>query len=74
MHEPTRLATPTDDDRIAELRARRRARVRWLAVRSAFTALGLLLLAAFVYWLLITIGGRDVLLAQIVARLPAEPR
>ncbi len=58
---------------IAELRARRRARVRVLAVRSAFTTLGLLLLAVvLLYWLLMTVGGRDVLLSQIVARLPAD--
>ncbi|NZA25877.1 translocation/assembly module TamB domain-containing protein [Luteimonas sp. SJ-92] len=58
--------------RIAELRQRRRARLRWLAWRSAI-GLGVLLLAAagLAYWLLMTLGGRDFLLAQIVARLPA---
>ncbi|WP_407353263.1 translocation/assembly module TamB domain-containing protein [Luteimonas sp. R10] len=58
--------------RIAELRARRRARLRWLALRSAI-GLGVLLLLAgvLVYWLLMTLGGRDFLLAQVVARLPA---
>ena len=61
------------DDAIAELRARRRARVRVLAIRSAFTTLGLVLLATVVlYWLLMTVGGRDVLLSQIVTRLPAD--
>ena len=58
--------------RIAELRARRKARVRTLAVRSA---IGLAVLAALVlllvYWLLSTLGGRDFLLSQVGARLPA---
>lgn len=59
------------EERIAELRKRRRARLRWLAIRASLLAGVLtLLLAAFVYWLLTTIGGRDLLLAQIVARLP----
>lgn len=66
---------PSDphEQRIAELRRRRRARLRWLAVRGSLAAAALtLLLAAFVYWLLTTVGGRDLLLAQIVARLPAD--
>jgi len=38
---------------------------------SGFTLLGLVLLALLlVYWLLQTVAGRDVLLAQVVARLP----
>jgi len=38
---------------------------------SGFTVLGLVLLALLlVYWLLQTVAGRDVLLAQVVARLP----
>ena len=58
--------------RIAELRARRRARARVLARRSAFTAVGLALLVLVVaWWLLSTLGGRDFLLAQVKARLPA---
>jgi translocation and assembly module TamB len=58
--------------RIAELRARRRARAKVLARRSAFTALGLaLLVAVLAWWLLQTFGGRDFLLAQVKARLPA---
>ncbi|HEY4560488.1 MAG TPA: translocation/assembly module TamB, partial [Lysobacter sp.] len=59
--------------RIAELRAKRRARMRWLAIRSSIVA-GVLALgvAALLYWLLTTIGGRDVLLAQIKMRLPAD--
>ena len=58
--------------RIAELRARRRARVKVLARRSAFTAAGLVLLAAVLaWWLLGTLGGRDFLLAQVESRLPA---
>ncbi|HVI59446.1 MAG TPA: translocation/assembly module TamB domain-containing protein [Luteimonas sp.] len=58
--------------RIAELRARRRARAKVLARRSAFTAVGLALLAGVLaWWLLQTLGGRDFLLAQVKARLPA---
>ncbi|MDH5822062.1 translocation/assembly module TamB domain-containing protein [Luteimonas sp. RD2P54] len=58
--------------RIAELRQRRRARLRWLAWRSAIALGALLLVAAgLAYWLLMTLGGREFLLAQIVARLPA---
>lgn len=39
---------------------------------SGFTVLGLVLLALLLlYWLLQTVAGRDVLLAQVVARLPA---
>lgn len=61
--------------RIAELRTKRRARLRWLAIRSSIVA-GVLTLgvAALLYWLLTTIGGRDVLLAQIRQRLPAEAK
>ena len=71
--------TPAERDaheaRIAELRAKRRARLRWLAARGSLVA-GVLTLgfAALLYWLLATIGGRDVLLAQIQQRLPAEAR
>ncbi|MFC3716114.1 translocation/assembly module TamB domain-containing protein [Luteimonas soli] len=58
--------------RIAELRARRRARAKVLARRSAFTAFGLaLLVAVLAWWLLGTLGGRDFLLAQVKSRLPA---
>ena len=67
---------PTRDERearIAELRARREARLRKLAVRSVFVAGGLVLLLVVVgYWVLGTIGGREFLMAQIVARLPAD--
>ena len=61
------------DARIAELRAKRRARLRYLAIRSSLVA-GVLTLgvAALLYWLLTTVGGRNVLLAQIKQRLPAE--
>ena len=58
--------------RIAELRQRRRARLRWLAIRSGIAGLVLaLLLGLLAYWLLMTFGGRDFLLSQITARLPA---
>ncbi|MFC5571187.1 translocation/assembly module TamB domain-containing protein [Lysobacter yangpyeongensis] len=71
--------TPAERDahdvRIAELRAKRRARLRWLAIRGSIVAGALTLgLAALLYWLLGTVGGRDVLLAQIQQRLPAEAR
>ncbi|GAB3746978.1 translocation/assembly module TamB domain-containing protein [Lysobacter olei] len=66
------LTPEAREARIAELRARRRARLRWLAVRSSLVAGALALaMATLVYWLLTTIGGRDALLRQIVARLPA---
>ena len=69
--------TPEERDqherRIAELRAKRRARLRWLAIRSSIAAGALTLaFAALLYWLLGTVGGRDVLLGQIKQRLPAE--
>jgi translocation and assembly module TamB len=58
---------------IAELRARRRARLRVLAVRSAIGAAAVtVLLCISLYWLLQTVAGRDVLLGQILARLPAN--
>jgi hypothetical protein len=47
----------------------RRKRFWW---GSALTVAGLgLLVVLALYWLLQTVAGRDVLLAQIVARLPA---
>ncbi|MEO6519246.1 MAG: translocation/assembly module TamB, partial [Pseudoxanthomonas sp.] len=58
--------------RIAELRAKRRARVRTLAIRSGIaTTVLLVLLGIALYWLVQTVAGRDVLLNQIIARLPA---
>ncbi len=58
--------------RIAELRARRKARMRKLAIRSGITIGVLVLLGLFgLYWLLQTVAGREVLMAQVVARLPA---
>ncbi|WP_242111892.1 translocation/assembly module TamB domain-containing protein [Luteimonas aquatica] len=66
---------PTPEERearIAELRALRRARMRKLALRTALAFMVLALLLVFaLYWLLATLGGRDFLMAQIVARLPA---
>ncbi|MFZ7095248.1 translocation/assembly module TamB domain-containing protein [Luteimonas dalianensis] len=60
------------EERIAELRARRKARLRWLAIRSGIASLVLALVLMFAaYWLLMTFGGRDFLLSQITARLPA---
>ena len=58
--------------RIAELRTLRRKRQRKVATRSGIgTLLIMVAVAALAYWLLMTIGGRDLLLRQIVARLPA---
>jgi len=59
--------------RLAELKTLRRRRQRRLAMRSG---MGVLFLAAagvaLLWWLFSTIGGRDVLLARIVAMLPAN--
>lgn len=65
-------AAPEDREaRIAALRARRRARLRWLATRSLLGMLALVALAIGLGWFLFnTFRGRDVLLGQIVARLP----
>ncbi|MBB5943395.1 translocation/assembly module TamB domain-containing protein [Xanthomonas sp. 3307] len=64
--EPTSPAAPTPPRRP---RFYRRKRFWW---GSALTIAGLLLLAVIaLYWLLQTVAGRDVLLAQVVARLPA---
>ena len=67
-----RQARDEREARIAELRAKRHARMRKLAIRSAIGA-GVLvaLLLALAYWALMTLGGRQFLLSQIVARLPA---
>ena len=60
------------DARIAELRVRRIARARWLATRSVVLMLALTVLGALLlYFLFNTLRGRDVLLNQIVSRLPA---
>ena len=66
------LSPEEREARIVELRAKRRARLRKLAIRSAIasTAMLVLLLVAL-YWLVQTVAGRDVLLGQIIARLPA---
>ncbi|HEU4773932.1 MAG TPA: translocation/assembly module TamB, partial [Lysobacter sp.] len=59
--------------RIAELRRLRKARLRVLAIRSALLSGALAVaLVVLAWWLVSSIGGRDFLLAQIVARLPAN--
>jgi len=69
--DPRAVPPEERERRIAELRARRRRRLRLLAWRSAFFVIGIaVLVAVLLYWLLGTVGGRDVLLRQIVARLP----
>lgn len=58
---------------LIERRRRRRATAKRWAWRSSLAAGVLTLLIAFaIYWLISTVAGRDVLLAQIVARLPAD--
>ncbi|GAB3338478.1 translocation/assembly module TamB domain-containing protein [Marilutibacter aestuarii] len=80
MARPPVPATPQPtpeerEARIRELRQRRRARMRVLAVRTGLVAAGLGLLAGgLLYWLLSTVGGRDLLLGQVVARLPPNAR
>lgn len=70
--DPT-LTPEEREERIAELRAKRRARLRFLAIRSAvLTGALAVVLIGVVYWLVSTIGGRDALLHQIVQRLPAN--
>ncbi|MGY1518929.1 translocation/assembly module TamB domain-containing protein [Luteimonas sp. A482] len=69
---PADLTPEEREQRIAELRERRRRRLRVLAIRSALVTMGLVLAAGvLLYWLLSTFGGRDFLLARIVAALPA---
>lgn len=72
---PPSAVQPTPEERLArirELRAKRLARRRKLAIRSGIGIAVLAVLGLFaLYWLLTTFGGRDFLLAQIVARLPA---
>ncbi len=70
---PDDLSPEEREARIAELRAKRKARLRTLAIRSGISITALVLLGLFaLYWLLQTVAGREVLLAQVVARLPAN--
>lgn len=66
------MSTPTPTPTPAPPPPRRRFyRRRRFWAWSGFTVLGLVLLALLLlYWLLQTVAGRDVLLAQVVARLP----
>jgi len=72
-HRDDKGVTPQErEERIKALRQKRDKRLRYLAVRGAIGAGALVLaLIVFGYWLLTTVGGRDFLLAEIVARLPA---
>lgn len=64
------MSTPTPTPAPPPPRRRFYRRRRFWAW-SGFTVLGLVLLALLLlYWLLQTVAGRDVLLAQVVARLP----
>ena len=68
---PDNLTPEEREARIAELRAKRKARARKLAIRSALGSVAVIVLALVVgWWLLSTVGGRDFLLAQVKARLP----
>lgn len=68
---PDDLTPEQREARIAELRARRHARARKLAIRSALGTVALIVLVLVAgWWLLSTVGGRDFLLAQVKARLP----
>lgn len=70
MSEPI-TAQQQRDARIAVLRTQRSARARWLATRSVLVLLALSVLGALLlYFLFNTLRGRDVLLGQIVDRLP----
>jgi translocation and assembly module TamB len=70
--QPDDVTPEEREARIAELRAKRKARLRTLAIRSGISVTVLVLLGLFaLYWLLQTVAGREVLLAQVVARLPA---
>ena len=63
---------PLTPEQRAERNAARRALGRKVAIRSAISAVALFFAGlALLWWLVTTVGGRDVLLAQIVARLPA---
>ncbi|MGO1069853.1 translocation/assembly module TamB domain-containing protein [Lysobacter sp. CA199] len=70
---PPPSQTPSAEELLLERRRRRRAAAKRWAWRSSLAAAALTLLIAFaVYWLIATIAGRDLLLSQIVARLPAD--
>ena len=65
------MSTPTPTPAPPPPPRRRFYRRRRFWAWSGFTVLGLVLLALLLlYWLLQTVAGRDVLLAQVVARLP----
>lgn len=71
QHSDPELSPQEREERIAELRRKRRARLRLLAIRSAIVSVAMVVvLIGVVYWLIGTIGGRDALLSQVVQRLP----
>ncbi len=60
------------DARAAELKTLRKQRRRKVALRSGFGIVALaLVVGVLLYWLVMTVGGRNVLLSQIKSRLPA---
>jgi len=63
---------PLTPEQRAQRSQARRALARKVALRSALGGLVLgVLVVVLLYWLLTTVGGRNALMAQIVARLPA---
>ncbi len=63
---------PLTPEQRAQRAVARRALARRVALRSAIGTVALVVVVLLLgYWLLTTIGGRDVLLSQIVSRLPA---
>ena len=69
---PVDASSEQREAHMAQLRALRRKRQRKLALRSGLGMLAIIVgVALLAYWLLMTLGGRDVLLHQIAARLPA---
>jgi translocation and assembly module TamB len=71
--KPVNQMSPEErSERLAELKARRRARLRKAAIGTGIGVAALLLVVLIAaYWLLQTVAGRDVLMAQVQARLPA---
>src|SRR6476659_5725695 len=62
---------PLTPEQLAERKAARKRLARRVARHSALATLtGVAALALLAWWLLTTVGGRDLLLRQIVARLP----
>lgn len=60
------------EERLAEIQKLARRRRRKIAIRSGVSTLAILaLMLVALYWIVMTVAGRDFLLAQIKLRLPA---